>query len=138
MASNTGITISYVVSLIGGLIVLIFSTINVVWFSYGAPTTSGYGSYMTGAMDGYHNFMGSYAASTGFLASLSLVGAICGTIVLMSAIIMAVNPRQSLIWAIIIIVFSAVSFVGMGGYFIGAILSIIGGAFALNIRQVNP
>ena len=36
------------------------------------------------------------------------------------------------------IVFSAVSFVGMGGFFIGAILGIIGGAFALSFRQINP
>jgi ABC-type dipeptide/oligopeptide/nickel transport system permease subunit len=43
-----------------------------------------------------------------------------------------------MIWATLIIVFSAVSFVGMGGYFIGAILGILGGAFDLSIRPINP
>jgi predicted benzoate:H+ symporter BenE len=43
-----------------------------------------------------------------------------------------------MIWAIVIIVFSAISFVGMGGFFIGAILGIIGGAFDLSIRQIKP
>jgi hypothetical protein len=33
-----------------------------------------------------------------------------------------------------IIVFSAVSFVSMGGFFIGAVLGIIGGAFAIIYR----
>jgi hypothetical protein len=43
-----------------------------------------------------------------------------------------------MIWATLIIVFSAVSFVGMGGFFIGAILGIIGGAFALSFKQTIP
>jgi len=63
---------------------------------------------------------------------------ICGVIVLMGAIMLRAQPHQHMIWAIVIIVFSAVSFVGMGGFFIGAILGIIGGAFDLSIRQINP
>jgi hypothetical protein len=43
-----------------------------------------------------------------------------------------------MLWAIVIIVFSVVSFVGMGGFFIGALLGIIGGAFVLFTRQTNP
>jgi bacteriorhodopsin len=88
-------------------------------------------------MGGYHNFMGSYS-SYGFLAGISLVAVICGVIVVMSAINLRLNPQQRTIWAIVIIVFSVVSFVGMGGFFIGAILGIIGGAFVLFIRQTNP
>jgi bacteriorhodopsin len=63
---------------------------------------------------------------------------ICGVIVLMSAIMLKVQPQQHMIWAIVIIVFSAVSFVGMGGYFIGAVLGIVGGLFVLATRQTNP
>ncbi|MGA3291088.1 MAG: hypothetical protein ABSD42_12715 [Candidatus Bathyarchaeia archaeon] len=60
MATNIGTTFAYIVSLVGGLIILIASILNVVWYSSGAPNFGGYGSYIRGMMDGYHNFMGSY------------------------------------------------------------------------------
>jgi hypothetical protein len=138
MATNQGITFAYIVSLIGGLIILIASILNVLWYSSGASNFGGYGIYVGGMMDGYHNFMGTYGSSYGFLAGISLVAVICGVIVVMSAIILRLNPQQHMIWAIVIIVFSAVSFVGMGGFFIGAILGIVGGLFVIATRQTNP
>ena len=138
MATNKGTTFAFIVSLVGGLIIIIASILNVVWYSSGASNFGGYGSYHGGMMDGYHNFMGSYGGSYGFLAGISLVAVICGVIVLMGAIMLRVQPHQHMIWAIVIIVFSAVSFVGMGGFFIGAILGIVGGLFVLATRQTNP
>jgi hypothetical protein len=138
MATNQGITFAYIVSLVGGLIILIVSILNVVWYASGGSNFGGYGSYMRGMMDGYHNFMGTYGGSYGFLAGISLVAVICGVIVLMGAIMLRAQPHQQMIWAVVIIVFSAVSFVGMGGYFIGAILGIVGGLFVLATRQTNP
>jgi len=138
MATNIGTTFAFIVSLVGGLIIMIASILNVVWYSSGAPNFGGYGSYVGGMMDGYHNFMGSYGGSYGFLTGISLVAVICGVIVLMGAIMLRVQPHQHMLWAIVIIVFSAISFVGMGGFFIGAILGIIGGAFDLSIRQIKP
>jgi len=55
--------------------------------------------------------------------------------VIMSAIMLRVHPQEHMTWAIVIIVFSAVSFVGMGGFFIGALLGIIGGAFDLSVNK---
>ena len=89
-------------------------------------------------MDGYHNFVGSYGTSNSFLAGISVVALVCGVIVLIGAVMLKVDPHQSTIWAIVIIIFSVVSFVGMGGYFIGAVLGIVGGAFVLATRQTNP
>jgi len=138
MATNIGTTFAFIVSLVGGLIIMIASILNVVWYASGGSNFGGYGSYMSGMMDGYHNFMGSYGGSYGFLAGISVVGVICGVIVLMAAIMLRVQPHQHMLWAIVIIVFSAVSFVGMGGFFIGAILGIVGGLFVLATRQTNP
>ena len=135
MATNQGTTAAFIVSLVGGLIVFIISVLNVVWFSSGATNFGGYGSFMRGMMDGNHNFMGSYASSNSFFAGLSLVAVICGVIVIIGAIMLRAQPHQHLPWAILIIVFSAASFVGMGGYFIGAVLGILGGAFELSIRK---
>jgi len=138
MATNIGTTFAFIVSLVGGLIIMIASILNVVWYASGASNFGGYGSYVGGMMDGYHNFMGSYGGSYGFLTGISLVAVICGVIVLMGAIMLRVQPHQHILWAIVIIVFSAVSFVGMGGFFIGAILGIVGGLFVLATRQTNP
>ena len=138
MASNQGNTFAFVVSLVGGLITLIFSLLNVVWFSSGATNFGGYGTAMRGAMDGYHNFMGTYASSNSFFTALSVVAVVCGVIVIMSALMLRVQPHQHTIWAIVIIGFSLLSFIGMGGYFIGAILGIVGGGFLLYIRESSP
>ena len=108
--------IAFVLALIGGLIVLVTSVINAVWFSYGATSFGGYGSYMRGVMDGYHSFMGSNASSTGFFASLSIIGVVCGVIVVMSAILLQVNPRQHVIWAVVIIAFFSDKFRGHGRF----------------------
>jgi len=136
MATNQGLTFAFIVSLIGGLIVLIVSLLNFVWFLSGAQNFGGYGSYMRGGTDGYHGFMGTYGSSSNFLAGICC-GLISGVIMLIGAIMLKVDPHQSKLWAILIIVFSVISFVGMGGYFIGAILGIIGGVFVFAIRQTN-
>ena len=138
MATNQRLTFAFIVSLVGSLIVLIASLVNFVWFLSGAANFGGFGNLMHGAMDGYHGFMGSYASSNSFLAGISVVDLVCGVIVLIGAILLKVDPHQSTLWAIVIIVFSVVSFVGMGGYFIGAILGIIGGTFVLATGQTNP
>lgn len=138
MSTNQGVTFAFVVSLVGGLIILIASIINVIWFGSGASYFGGYGPFVGGMMDGYHNFMGSYAGSYGFLMGISLLAVICGVIVSMGAIMLRIQPHQHVIWAIVIVLFSAVSFVGMGGFFIGAVLGIVGGAFVLYIRRTNP
>jgi len=138
MATNIGVTFAFIVSVVGGLITTVASAINVVWYASGAPSFGGYGGFVGGMMDGYHNFMGSYGSSYGFLAGISLVAVICGVVVLMSAINLRIQPRQKVMWAIVIIAFSVVSFVGMGGFFIGATLGVVGGAFVLATRQPNP
>ncbi|MGD0070473.1 MAG: hypothetical protein ABSB71_02810 [Candidatus Bathyarchaeia archaeon] len=67
MATNQGPILSYVLSLVGGLIILIANIVNLVWFGSGAPNFGGFGGFMRGMMDGYHNFMGNYAAHMVFL-----------------------------------------------------------------------
>ena len=134
MGSNRAFGVPFVLSLIGGLIVLIFSLVNSVWFGSAAPYWGGFGGWMGGMMGNYHGFMGDYASSYGFMAGISIVGVISGIIVVISAVMLRVHPGEHLIWGTVIIVFSAISFLGMGGFFIGAILGIIGGALALSYK----
>jgi hypothetical protein len=136
MSTKQGVTLSYVISLVGGLIVLIFSLVNLVYFGFGTSTSGGFGGFMRGTMDGYHGFMGNYASSTGFFTAISVVSLVCGVIMVIAALILRVHPQEHVMWGIVIVVFSAVSFVGMGGYFVGAAFGILGGALALTYKPI--
>jgi hypothetical protein len=136
MSNSQGLTLAYVASLVGGLILLLVSLVNAVWFGSGAPAWGGFGTFMQGMMGSNHNFMRNYAASPGFFAAVSVVSLVCGVIVLVGAIMLRVYPKDHLVWGVVILVFSAVSFVGMGGYFIGAVLGIVGAVLAITYRQI--
>ncbi len=137
MSTRQGVTLAYVISLVGGLIILLFSLVNAIWFGYGAPIDSGFGNFMQGAMGGNHNFMGMYASSTGFFTTISIVSLVCGVIVIFASLALRLHPEEHVIWGIVIVVFSAISFVGMGGYFVGAGFGIIGGAIALTYKPIR-
>ncbi len=137
MSEKQGLTLSFVISLVGALIVLISSLVNLVWFGSNTPNWGGFGDYMRNMMGDYHNFMGSYSSSTGFFTGISIVSFVCGVITLMSALVLRIHPQEHFLWGIVIVVFSAISFVGMGGYFIGAIFGIVGGALALTYKPLT-
>lgn len=134
MSEKQGLTLAFVISLVGGLFVLIFSLVNLVWFGSNAPNWGGFGDYMRSMMGSYHNFMGNYASSASFFTAVSIASFVCGVIVVMSALILRIHPQEHFLWGLVIVVFSAVSFVGMGGYFVGAAFGIIGGAIALTYK----
>jgi hypothetical protein len=56
------VTVAYVIAIVGGIIPLAMSTLNVAWFGSSAPNWGGYGDYMWGAMDGYHDSTDNFAA----------------------------------------------------------------------------
>ena len=134
MGTNQGPTTSYILSLVGGVIVLLYSLMSLVMFALYGPYWGGIGGWMGGMMGSYHNFMGIYGGSTEFMAVISLVGLVSGVIMVVGAAMLRARPQEHAMWGAVIIVFSAVSFVGMGGFFIGALLGIIGGAFAISYR----
>jgi hypothetical protein len=137
MSEKQGLTLAFVISLVGGLIVLLFSLVNLVWFGSGAPNWGGFGDYMSNIMGEYHSFMGNYGSSTGFFTAVSMVSFVCGVITLMSTLVLRMHPEEHVLWGAVIVVFSAVSFVGMGGYFVGAAFGIIGGALALTYKPLT-
>jgi len=69
------------------------------------------------------------------LAGVGLIGLISGLIVLGSGIMLRINPRQSVVFGLLILVFSVVSFFGSGGFVVGAVLGIIGGIMTLRWRR---
>ncbi|MCS7117431.1 MAG: hypothetical protein NZ957_01410 [Thaumarchaeota archaeon] len=71
----------------------------------------------------------------GMMGSLWLVfsslGLVSGAVVLAAALLMYSRPEQAQSWGTVILVFSAVSLLGMGGFVIGAVLGIMGGVLAM-------
>jgi hypothetical protein len=127
MSSRSLRSAAFILSLIGGIVILGGSLIAFLLSSFGSP----YGTYyrMGPGMMGGFSFGYGYS---GWFIGLLIVSLVCGVIVLIGAIMLNTHPTQNLTWGIIILVFSIASFIGMGGYFIGAVLSIADGAVALS------
>jgi hypothetical protein len=68
------------------------------------------------------------------LLELAIVGLICGVLVLLGTLMLNRKPANKKVWGIMIIVFSVPSVIMGGGFVIGFILGIIGGAKALSLK----
>ena len=68
------------------------------------------------------------------MVGFELVGLVSGAFVVIGAIMMRVHPAEHVAWGVIVLVFSITSFLGMGGFIVGALLGIAGGALALSWR----
>jgi len=68
---------------------------------------------------------------SGAVTMVGLFGLISGIIVLASAVMLRVYPDQRKTWGVLMLVFSVLSFFGLGGFVVGAILGIAGGIMTL-------
>lgn len=134
MSSQSMHTAAFILSLIGGLVIVLGSAIAVFLLAFGSPYGIYYG--MGPGMMGGYGFYG-FGYGSGWMIGLSLAGLVSGIIVVIGAIMLNVRPAEHITWGIIVLIFSIVSFTGMGGYFIGAILGIAGGALALSYRSTG-
>jgi len=132
MSSQEKPNIAFVLSLIGGTLILVSGVISSLWFMSGRPGMGGMMGGFGGMMDGYEHMMGNFGVSSGFMVGLALIGLISGILVIIGALMLNASPAEHTAWGTIVLVFSIISLLGMGGFFIGAILGIIGGAFALS------
>ncbi|MBI4895114.1 MAG: hypothetical protein HY831_01345 [Candidatus Aenigmarchaeota archaeon] len=104
-----------ILTLIGGLLITLNATLASL-------------AYSTGITPVIPMFM-----SSSLLLSFSLIGLLAGILVLLG-FYLSLKARNSLTAGVLIIMFSVVGFVGGGGFFVGSILGIIGGAFILKGR----
>lgn len=68
---------------------------------------------------------------SGFVGLMGIFGLVSGTIVLVSSVMLLTNSGQPRTWSVLILVFSVLSLVGMGGFVVGAVLGLVGGALVL-------
>ena len=112
-------------SLIGGTFIVLGSVISVLISSF-------WGTWGWGMMGPW--MMGGYGSPYGFMWGFSLVALIAGLIVILGAIMLQTRPAEHMLWGSMVLIFSIVSFIGMGGFMIGALLGIAGGTLALSWR----
>jgi hypothetical protein len=71
------------------------------------------------------------ALVSGIVGVMGTFGLVSGIIVLVSAVMLLANLGQRRTWGILILVFSILSFIGLGGFIIGAVLGMVGGIMTL-------
>ena len=121
MNQSEKLTRALTLSLIAGILILSNAAllgVATTWFPWIIPTLPG-----------------SSANDTMLLYYLTAVGLTCGALVLLGAIMLRTMPKNKKGWSIIVIIFSIPSAVSGGGFIIGFILGIIGGALALATKS---
>ena len=136
MSETRKLTTAIIISLVAGILIILGSIYTTMW---GIGMMGGGYGWMMGGLGG---MMGQPAY--GAMAGTWILGLISGIIVLISAVMLKIRPGEGtqglraccIMWGSMILIFSIVSLFGgsMGGFLVGAILGIIGGALALSIR----
>ncbi|MDG6980849.1 MAG: DUF4064 domain-containing protein [Nitrososphaerota archaeon] len=126
--TNETPTAPFILSLIAGFLIL--SGVGMMTtFSYGTPYYGMMGGYYS-MMNGYYGMMQGFGGG-GWFYGAAAVGLIAGIVVLVGAIMIYARPNNASTWGLLVLIFSILSFFGMGGFFIGAILGIVGGVLAM-------
>ncbi|MDH5439349.1 MAG: DUF6114 domain-containing protein [Candidatus Bathyarchaeota archaeon] len=113
-------TKAFTLSLIAGILIVsntLLLGIATTWFPEIIPTIPG------------------TVNDTAVLYRLTALGLIFGVLVLLGAILLRIKPADKKAWCIVIVVFSIPSVITGGGFIIGFILGIIGGALALSRKS---
>jgi hypothetical protein len=126
---------AFILSLIGGVLIL---ANGAVMFTFWGSSFGWMMSGLGGMMGGYQGMMGSLGFPFGFMQSFMFVGLVSGIIIMIGAVMLNARPSEHFAWGVIILVFSVISFLGMGGFIVGAILGIIGGTFAISWKSMLP
>jgi len=145
MSQHETPTTAFILSLIAGVLILLSGILTSVWFMNGGYSfnygnggmMNGYGGMMggfSGMMTGYQNMMSGLGVHSSYMTGFSIIGLIAGILVMIGAIMLNARPSEHTTWGAVIIAFSVISFLGMGGFWIGALLGIAGGAVALAWR----
>lgn len=106
---------AYLLSLIGGILILVFSVIYALAILVVASINATVG----------------FGLGVGHAIALAVVAILFGLIVLYFALKLKSSPQNAKTYGILILVFSVISFIGGGGFYIGASLALVGGILAI-------
>jgi hypothetical protein len=110
-------TAAFILSLIGGIFILLW---GLVLFAVGVAISN--------------STLGVFGGDVLIVGGVEIV---CGLIVMIAGILLYVNPEQHSMFGVLVLVFSIVSLVGLGGLLLGFILALIGGILGIT-HKPNP
>lgn len=121
--------VAFGLSLAGGVLVSLGSIFAFDWSLVNANYFYG---FMGSTMEHSYYFHGmGPGAYGGIFSTFAIIGAISGVLIVMFAVLLRIKPVDRRTYGALILVCSILSFAGMGGFIVGAILGIVGGVLAL-------
>jgi hypothetical protein len=131
-SANQGAASAYprtasILALVGGMIIILGGVIFLGVAAYVLPHLN-YGNMTVPKGLDRASLPGLISGVVGVMGGFGLA---CGAVVLVSATMLLAKVGQRRTWGILILVFSVLSFVGLGGFIIGAVLGILGGILTL-------
>jgi hypothetical protein len=150
MSENEKPTVAVVLSLMGGIFILLGGgMMSMIGFPGHGGMMNGYGGYGYGY--GGYGMMGGFWSNPGFgmmsgyglgygMGWLGFAGILFGIAVVASALMLYSHPTDHSKWGILILIFSVLSILGsaMAGFGVGLILGVLGGIFALTWKPPTP
>ncbi|MDJ0274902.1 MAG: hypothetical protein QXP81_01250 [Nitrososphaerota archaeon] len=124
MSSGDRPVAAAMLGLIAGVLMLIGGVAGLVIWAVAIP----YG--MWGMMGGMMAWWGPMFLGMFFV----VVALISGVVVLTASVMLQSRPAQAQTWGLLMLVFSVIGLLGMGGFVIGSVLGIIAGVLALTWR----
>jgi hypothetical protein len=123
-----------ILALVGGVIIIMGGALFVVVAAFVIPHLDLSNVALPRGVDR----AGLPALISGVLGVMGSFGLVCGGVVLMSAVMLLAKVGQWRTWGVLTLVFSVLSFLGLGGFLIGAILGIVGGILTLRWKSPAP
>ena len=122
---------AFLLSLIGGVLILIGSFVILGLGILGAFGMGFMGSIMDHMFDMMDGFGTAGVLSGVLVIAVSVIGIASGIIVIYGAFSVKNKPEERTTWGALILAFSLISLLSLGGFLVGAILGILGGILAL-------
>jgi hypothetical protein len=116
-----------ILALVGGIIIILGGAFLVFASAFVLPNVN----FSNPAIPQGLSSSAIHALVSGVVGVMGAFGLVTGAVVLVSAIMLLANVGQRRTWGILALVFSILSFVGFGGFIVGAILGIAGGILTL-------
>jgi len=118
----------FILSLLGGILILL-GAFMMSMFAFVTGNMMGMTGMMSGTMGGFSGVM---AIMMGYSFAFTIVGLISGGLVILGAVMLYSRPFEKDLWGAVVIAFSILGMLGgMGGFMVGLVLGIVGGALAL-------
>lgn len=125
---------AFVLSLVGGVLILADVVAAGIWQHGGSAFM--WSGPVSGMMGSYGSMMSGMSSRMVLLfGGNAVLGVAAGVFVMLRALMLYMQPEQTLSGGTVIAVFSGLSLLGTGLFFIGAIVGLLGGLLALTSKR---